>query len=115
MDLDFFKKFFTSDNLSNVFLGFFQFIKRLFTFVCFYCLIGLPTCVLVFILPIGLEFLGASHEFCNLLTRILLTIAPVVPTLCVSVASEEAQEDELSMDFCFIAWIIVAVWTWKFF
>ncbi len=88
------------------------FIKRFSVTGFFYCLVGSAFYLIPFFLCLGLKKLGISHEASMTVLRILLTIAPLVPTwACAHIAAEDAY-GEVSMDLCFAAWIVTIIWAW---
>lgn len=58
-------------------------------------------------------YLGMPHSISMIITRILLTITPIFPTLYfVKTKNEDYNPDEYSMDLCFTAWIVTVVFAW---
>lgn len=100
--------------LESVGSHFWKFIKRLYVFTFFF---GLPYCIscgVAALVPICLHTIGLPHDIAMVISRILLTIAPVIPTALYTRFEKEDRFDEFSMDLCFVTWIATVVYAWKF-
>ena len=92
-----------------------KFTNRLAVFALTY---GWPALILIglsMILPTFLHTkLGMPHDVSLTISRILLTITPIIPTLVfVKAKNEDYSSDEYSMDLCFTSWIITIVFAWR--
>lgn len=99
--------------LLSILSHFWKFIKRLYVFAYFFGVPYLISCSIALLIPYGLQSIGFPHSASVLLVRILLTIAPVVPTGVYTLIEAEDQYDECSMDLCFVVWIATVVYAWK--
>lgn len=107
-------KGFVKEIFANIFSHFWKFIKRLYVFAFFF---GLPysiSFIVAMLIPRSLELIGLSNTVSAILTRILLTIAPAIPTGAYTLFEAEDQYDEFSMDLCFVVWIATIAYAWKF-
>lgn len=96
-----------------------SFIMRVFTFICCFCGFGLGvlTYGLAFAIPLGLEYhFHTPPATTDLINKILLTIAPALPSFLYSTFSFESENTEnskeFSTDFCFIVWILTIIAAW---
>ena len=91
-----------------------EFANRLVVFALMYGWLALILIALSLILPTCLHIkLGVPHEVSLTISRILLTITPIIPTLAfVKAKNEDYSTDEYSMDLCFASWIITIVFAW---
>jgi hypothetical protein len=100
-------------SLSLVGVHFWNFVKRLYLFAFFW---GRYACVsypLAIIIPMFLGIkLGLPYAMAMTITKVLLTIAPLLPTAVYAECKEEDYEDEFSMDLCFATWMITIVYAW---
>ena len=100
-------------SLKLVGVHFLNFLKRLYLFVFFwgrYACISYP---LAIIIPLALRAkLGFPHAMAMTITKVLLTIAPILPTAAYAQLKEEDYNDEFSMDLCFAVWVITIVYAW---
>lgn len=106
---------FASKILVIVLSHFWQFIKRLYVFAGFF---GIPFGIVLGIskvIPSLFILWGMSFESTKLISKILLTVLPLIPTSIYAMATEEDVNDEFSTDLCFISWIGTIVYAWKFY
>jgi hypothetical protein len=52
------------------------------------------------------------HNVSMVIMKVLLTIAPILPTAVYAKLKEEDYNDEFSMDLCFAVWVITIVLAW---
>ena len=91
------------------------FIRRLLVFAFYYGIYAVCSYGVALICPSLLEaYIGLSHNLCLIIGKILLTIAPVVPSIVYLRCYEEDTNGEFSIDLCFVAWIATVVWAWVF-
>lgn len=57
--------------------------------------------------------LDVFFEIDKTVLKILMTIAPIVPTCFYSLCEKEDESDSFSIDLCFVYWIIIAIYVWK--
>lgn len=88
------------------------FIKQLYVFAFFYGYVLLGALGISLVIPIGLHYLGLSHDACDTVFRILLTVTPVFPTAYYSYLASEDMNDEFNSSLGFAMWIIVVIYAW---
>lgn len=89
------------------------FIKRLAVFVFYWGMFAIISYGIAILVPKTLESkLRVSPNFCSTLAKILLTIAPLPPTLIYTQFEQKDLYEEYSMDLCFVVWILTIVWAW---
>ena len=100
--------------LKLVLADFKEFANRLAVFALTYGWLAVILIVLSLILPTYLHMkLGMPHEVSLTISRILLTITPIIPTLVfVKAKNQNYSTDEYSIDLCFASWIITIVFAW---
>lgn len=100
--------------LKLVLADFKEFANRFAVFALMYGWLALIVICLSLILPIYLHIkLGMPHEVSLTISRILLTITPIIPTLFfVKAKDKDYSSDEYSMDLCFTSWIITIAYAW---
>lgn len=92
-----------------------HFIRRLFVFAFFYGLYAACSYGIAIAIPLFLQSsLSLDQNLCLIITKILLTVAPIFPTIVYLRCYEEDTNEEFSIDLCFIAWIVTIVWAWAF-
>ena len=99
--------------LSSIISHFWKFIKRLYVFILPF---GIPYMIstgCALLLSEMLGHIGFPPDVSKTFYRILLTIAPIIPTGIYSLCEEADQCDEFSMDLCFVVWIATIVYAWK--
>ena len=100
-------------SLNLVGVHFWNFLKHLYLFIFFYGRLACISYALALIIPLGLHTkFGLPHDVAMTIARILLTIAPILPTAAYAQCKEEDYEDEFSMDLCFTTWIITIAYAW---
>ena len=102
------------DMLESVGSHFWKFVKRLYVLTFFF---GLPygiSCGVALLAPICFHSIGLPHDISMVISRILLTIVPIIPTALYTRFKKEDSAEEFSMDLCFVIWIATAVYAWKF-
>ena len=86
------------------------------TFAVFALMYGWIACItfcLSLIIPTYLHLWGVPHAVTTMISRILLTITPIIPTYnFVKHKYKDLGGEEYSMDLCFTAWIITIVFAW---
>ena len=100
--------------LKLIWSGFKSFADRFAFFCLLYGRYGLLFVALSLLVPNLLHrYLGLPHAVSMAVTRILLTITPIIPTMIyVKNKEEDYTEEHYSMDLCFIAWIVIIVFAW---
>lgn len=102
-----------SHSLKLVGVHFWNFFKRLYLFAFLWCRFALISYGVAALLPLSLHiYLGMPHGVSMIIIKVLLTIAPLLPTAVYAVCKEEDYEDEFSMDLCFAMWVITIVYAW---
>lgn len=92
---------------------FWNFIKRLYLFAFFWGRFALISYGVAVLIPVSLHtYLSMPHTVSMTIMKILLTIAPILPTAVYAECKEEDYYDELSMDLCFAVWVITIVYAW---
>ena len=102
------------DNLLKlVWDDFKKFTNSFAVFALMYGWIAIIVFVLSLIIPTYLHILGVPHAVTTMISRILLTITPIIPTASfVKHKHKDFDGEEYSMDLCFAAWIITVVYAW---
>ena len=101
------------NSLKLVVVHFWNFFKRLYVFAFFWGRFAIVSYGAAALLPSCLHrYLGMPHDVSMTIMKVLLTIAPILPTAVYAVLKEEDYEDEFSMDLCFVIWIITIVCAW---
>lgn len=100
--------------LKLVWSGFKEFADRLVFLVLLYGRFAFIFIAASLLIPNGLHrYLGLPHEASIVMTRILLTITPIFPTMIyVKTKEEDCSYEHYSIDLCFTAWIITIVFAW---
>lgn len=92
-----------------------HFMRRLCVFAFFYGLYAACSYGIALAIPLFLQSsIGLNQNICLIIKKILLTVAPIVPSLVYLRCYEEDTNEEFSTDLCFIAWIATIVWAWAF-
>ena len=100
-------------SLKLVGVHFLNFFKRLYLFVFFWGRYALVSYIAAILIPICMQtYLGFQHLVSMTIMKVLLTIAPLLPTAAYAECKEEEYEDEFSMDLCFVIWVITIVYAW---
>ena len=100
-------------SLKLVGVHFWNFFKRLYVFAFLWGRFALVSYGAAVILPSFLQrYLGIAHDVSMTIMKVLLTIAPILPTAVCAVFKEEDFEDEFSMDLCFAVWVITILYAW---
>lgn len=105
---------FSKEVFSLLLSHFWKFFKRLYVFAFFYSLFSAIPVSIIVLLNLAFVKLGVPHSFSMIVIRILLTVAPIIPTIGYCILEQEDECEEFSMDLCFTAWILIAVYAWKF-
>ena len=101
-----------ADILKSLCSHFGQFVKRIYCLVFFYGMFYVPSCGLAILIPITLRDLGMPTDITRVMTQVLLTIAPIVPTGFFTLLEKEDEFEEYSLDLCFVVWIATIVLAW---
>ena len=100
--------------LKLVWSGFKEFADRFAFFILLYGRFGALFLALSFLAPSLLNrYLGLPHDISLVMTRVLLTITPIFPTMIYAKSKEEdCASEHYSMDLCFVAWIVTIILAW---
>lgn len=91
------------------------FIKRLSVFLFSFGQFAIISYGIAILVPVLLrDYLGLDRNICSSIIKVLLTIAPLLPTLACTYLYDQENTDEFSMDMCFVTWIVTIVWAWAF-
>ncbi len=102
-----------SNMLKSVGSHFWKFFKRLYVFVFFF---GMPYGIcfgVSLIIPLTLRSWGLSYDTTDIISKIMLTITPIIPTAMFTRYEKEDLYEEFSMDLCFVSWILTIIYAWK--
>ncbi len=100
-------------SLKLVAIHFGTFFKRLYVFAFFWGMFALVSYGVATLIPVCLHrYLGMPHNVSMVIMKVLLTIAPILPTAVYAKLKEEDYNDEFSMDLCFAVWVITIVLAW---
>ena len=100
--------------LKLVWSGFMGFADRFIFLVLLYGRFAFLFIAASLLTPNALHrYLGLPHEAAIVITRILLTITPIFPTIIyVKNKEEDCSDEHYSIDLCFAAWIVTIVFAW---
>ena len=101
-----------ADILKYVGSRFLIFVKRIFSFAFFYGFIYCVSCTAPLLITRGLKQIGMHNDVSMTIGRILLTVAPIIPTCVYARCEYDDLNDEFNMDLCFVAWIATIVFAW---
>ena len=93
---------------------FWIFVKRIYVFILPFGSSYIIAIGCAWLLSEGLRSLGIPQDIVKTVYRILLTIAPIIPTGVYTLCEEADLYNEFSMDLCFVVWIGTIVYAWKF-
>lgn len=101
------------DLLYSVLKHFWAFIMRVLVFLFFFGRFAIITYGLSILIPMTLRtYTQIDPAVCLIIEKILLTIAPLLPTVLYAMLENEDTNAEFSIDFCFITWIATIVFAW---
>lgn len=110
------KKVLFSDYVKAFVNSLFLFIKQLYVFVFFYGYFLVIALGISIAIPWGLEYIGLSRETCRLISKILLTITPILPTAFYSyLSSQEDLENNSNSSLGFVVWVLIIIYAWVIF
>ena len=92
---------------------FWRFVKRIYVAIQFFVIPYFIAYAVSMLIPAGLRYLGVHYGVEITICRILLTIAPAIPTAIYAICKKEDRHEEFNMDFCFIIWIATIVYAWN--
>lgn len=92
---------------------FWNFVKRLVIAIPFFVIPYVASCYVSMLIYYGINFFGVNSSVSITICRILLTVAPAVPTSIYAICKEEDRSEGFNMDFCFIAWISTIFYAWN--
>lgn len=108
---------FSKKELKSLGLRFWKFIKSF----CVFILCFIPWVGLIFgvgsLIVLGLDRLGVPHRISATIVSIIVSVAPLIPTLIIwNHRKEGTPEDDIGgavMDCCFMAWIVIIIAVWR--
>lgn len=114
MDLEMLSQIFSKKNFKACVSHMYSAFKRFYVTAFFYCLTGAVTYGIAIVVPMSLMRIGVPNDCCDVIMKILLTIAPAFPVLTLSFLERDDEYYEISMDLGFVAWLATVILAWKF-